>query len=58
MSKNKKPDQPMTYEELEELLPQLEVIETNHTPEPEMPLIPLKRVVDLGWTRRKEIPQA
>ena len=57
MSKNKK-DEPMTYEELEELFPQLEVIEINNEPEPDLPLIPLERVVDLGWRRKVEIPQA
>ena len=57
-NKSKKPEEPMTYEELEELLPQLEVIETNHIQEPEIPLIPPERVVDLGWLRRKEVPKA
>ncbi len=60
MSNPKQPDDPeMTWEELEQLLPELEIVEIEPTRAPDhVPLITPQQVIDLGWRRKQEIPKA
>ena len=51
-----KPKDQLTWEELERMFPQLEVVEI--TPKTvEEPPMPFGKV-DLGWGRKKELPKA